>query len=229
MRAYEFIEEDVSRRDFLRWMGAGSMAAAGAGAMTGDAEAAEWMSPKDFGYDRWFSEGKKLITRCQPIIKKLVSVAGPEGPKVANIVVSTAVVPGQATVFGDGQIILDPAIYYDLSDDTLAFLIGHEMGHLVLGHKGYKGISPKVTKQQELDADVWGGKLAFSAGYNPNQAFSDMSMAAKRATAKPSDTHPDYKTRVKNLNKGLGVTNVAAIQDLQHNAQAILKFATAMA
>ena len=46
MRAYEFIEEDVSRRDFLRWMGAGSMAAAGAGAMTGDAEAAEWMSQK---------------------------------------------------------------------------------------------------------------------------------------------------------------------------------------
>ena len=231
MRIHEIITEDISRRDFLKWMGAGAVAA-GATAMgvtPGDAQAADWKSPKDFGYDKWEAEGKKLMARCQPIIKKLLAAAGPDGQVISKVTTSYAVVPGQAMAFGDGNVVFDPAIYYDLSDDTLAYVLGHEMGHIALNHKGYKGIPTKVTRQNELDADVYGGKLAFKAGYSPKRAFDDMSQAAKEAKVKAKDTHPDYKTRVKNLNQQLGVTDVATIQGLEHNAMAIQKFASAMA
>lgn len=48
--------------------------------------------------------------------------------------------------------------------DALAFVIGHEIGHLALRHKPSKHISARASRKQEHDADRFSAKLLKKAG-----------------------------------------------------------------
>lgn len=51
--------------------------------------------------------------------------------------------------------------------DSLALIVGHEIGHLVLGHKPSKEIPPSESRTQEYKADAFGMKLSMDAGFLP--------------------------------------------------------------
>lgn len=229
MRINEIITEDIGRRDFLKWMGAGALAAGGvaAGLTPGDAQAGTQMGPKEFGFDRWDKETKNLEAKLPGIFKRLMSVAGKDAPLFKDVHFMVGSVPSVAKSYSDGLVAFDLSVFYDLSDDAIAYNMAHEMGHIAAGTtKGYKGMSQTQAHNIEKDADVYGCKLAHMAGYNPNQAFADYDAAAKREKAGP--THPDYKTRIQNVKQKTGI-DVALLKDLEHKKQAILNYASAMA
>ena len=215
MRAQEFIVEDISRRGFLQ----GAGAAAGMAA-TGVTQAGEFMQVGDFGLNRFVQEGAKLEARIKPIFQRLLAAAGPDAAKFKNIQITADTVPMMAE-YGDGKISFDVSVFYDLSDDTIAYKLAHELGHAYYNHRGYKGQTQQQSHNEELMADVYGAKLAYKAGYNPKEAFSNFSAAMKKAKA--TATHPSYQTRTTNVKKQTGIP-VADVQDLQHNMQAIRNF-----
>ncbi len=219
MRANEFISENMSRRGFL-----GAMGAAAATAATG-ANAGQFMGMADFGMQRFMQESAKLEKRMAPIFQKLVAASRPDAPLLSKVRLSAESVFGSAEAdpFGDGKIILDVTVFYDLPDDALAYTIAHEMGHLALKHKFGKNVSVQTARQYELQADVYGAKLAYKCGYDPKQAFAEMTAAEKKARAKSTATHPDYQTRKTHVQQQTGVP-VAAINTLQHNRMAIRNF-----
>jgi Zn-dependent protease with chaperone function len=219
MRASEFISENMSRRGFL-----GAMGAAAATAATG-ANAGQFMGMADFGMQRFMQESAKLEKRMAPIFQKLVAASGPDAPLLSKVKLSAESVFGSAEAdpFGDGKIILDVTVFYDLPDDALAYTIAHEMGHLALKHKFGKNVSVQTARQYELQADVYGAKLAYKCGYDPKQAFAEMTAAEKRARTQSTATHPDYQTRKTHVQQQTGVP-VAAINTLQHNRMAIRNF-----
>lgn len=219
MRATEFINENMSRRGFLGALGAGAMAASGA------AQAGPFMGMADFGMQRFIQEAAKLEKRMAPIFQKLVAASGPDAPLLSKVKISAESVFGSAEAdpFGDGKIILDVTVFYDLPDDALAYTIAHEMGHLALKHKFGKNVSVQTARQYELQADVYGAKLAYKCGYDPKQAFAEMTAAEKKARAKSTASHPDYQTRKTHVQQQTGVP-VAAINTLQHNRMAIRNF-----
>jgi len=219
MRAAEFVNEDLTRRDLLKGAGAAAMGA------TGAAQAGQFMGMADFGMQRFAQESMKLEKRMAPIVQKLVAASGPDAPLLSKVQISAESVFGgaEADPFGDGKIILDVTVFYDLPDDALAYTIAHEMGHLVYKHKFGKKTSIQTARQYELQADVYGAKLAYKCGYDPKQAYAEMNAAEKRARAKPTATHPDYQTRKTHVQQQTGIP-VAAINTLQHNKMAIRNF-----
>lgn len=220
MRAVEFVNEDISRRGFLQ--GAGAAAALGA---TGAAQAGQFMGMADFGMERFVKESNKLEKRMAPIFQKLVAASGPDAPLLSKVQYSAESVFGsaEANPYGDGKIILDVTVFYDLPDDALAYTIAHEMGHLALKHKFGKNTSVQTARQYELQADVYGARLAYKCGYDPKQAYAEMSAAEKRARAQPNAQHPDYQARKTHVQQQTGIP-VAAINTLQHNKMAIRNF-----
>jgi hypothetical protein len=67
------------------------------------------------------------------------------------------------------EIVVDYDEFHDAPDDVLLFLLGHEAGHVVLYHRGK--VDPKVSQQQELDADRFATQLLLSMGINRVPAF----------------------------------------------------------
>jgi len=219
MRASEFISENMSRRGFLGALGAGAAAAAAPGV----AKAGEFMQLGDFGLQRYAKEADKLEARIKPIFQRLLAAAGPAAQKFKNIQITVETVPMMAE-YGDGKISFDVSVFYDLSDDTIAYKLGHELGHAYYNHRGYQGMTRQQAHDEEIKADVFGARLAYKAGYNPKEAFSNFSAAMKKA--KDTATHPSYQTRINNVKQQTGIP-VATIQDLQHNMMAIRNSMTA--
>jgi Zn-dependent protease with chaperone function len=216
MRAYQFTNEsDLTRRGFIGAMAAGATAA----------QAGQFMGIADFGGTRFVKEAAKLEKRMAPIIQKLIAASGKDAAVLSKIKYSAESTPGYAEAnYRDNTIIVDVTIFYDLPDDALAYTIGHEMGHIVYQHKFVKGVtSVQIARQYELQADVYGARLAYKCGYDPKQAYAEMDAAQKRAKSKPTDEHPDYQTRKTHVQQQTGIP-VASIQNLQHNKQAIRNF-----
>ncbi len=216
MRAYQFTTEaDLTRRGFL-----GAMAATGASAT----QAGQFMGIGEFGGTRFVQEAAKLEKRMAPIVQKLIAASGKDAAILSKIKYSAESTPGYAEAnYKDGLIFVDVTVFYDLPDDALAYTIAHEMGHIVYQHKFGKNISVQTARQYELQADVYGARLAYKCGYDPRQAYAEMDAAQKRAKSKPTDQHPDYQTRKTHVQQQTGIP-VASIQNLQHNKQAIRNF-----
>jgi hypothetical protein len=87
----------------------------------------------------------------------------------------------------------------NVSDDVLAWIIGHEMSHCELNHAKYIRalINPIDTWKEEYDADILSKKLMTMAGYNFNTAFPELLKLYANESA--SSTHPDGISRLANL------------------------------
>ena len=56
--------------------------------------------------------------------------------------------------------------------DALSMILGHELGHILLHHKGYKGINPEEAREQELAADKFGTNWRKKPDFNLWPLFS---------------------------------------------------------
>ena len=99
-------------------------------------------------------------------------------------------------------------------DSLLAFVIAHELAHLVLGHNrtveiiastvSEKPSNAKISKQiiraQEQEADQQGLHYSFLAGFNPNGSLLFMKEFAERFKEAPfDDNHPTFSQRSRAL------------------------------
>ena len=86
----------------------------------------------------------------------------------------------------------------NISDDGLAWIIGHELGHCELGHGRTIPVLtiPADSWKDEYDADLVGKRLMLAAGYNFKMALAEITLMLGN---KKSNTHPDAKNRVANM------------------------------
>jgi len=122
------------------------------------------------------------------------------------------------------------------SSDQIAFILGHEMAHIIKGHTferivansaittvsratavrgvlggwlrtvGVRFLETAYSRDQELEADRLGVRLAVAAGYRPEGAVELLShLAQLKAAPEPLDlgeyfsTHPSAEVRIKSI------------------------------
>jgi len=88
-----------------------------------------------------------------------------------------------------------------LIEDSLALIVGHEIGHLVLNHLPSRDLAPKDSRQQEYEADAFGMKLAMDAGFTPiaglTTAFTIFGLIEDGGGSHgPMATHPPIACRI---------------------------------
>lgn len=206
MRATEFVNEDLTRRDLLKGAGALAATAAVSPAIAGEYQSWNDWSGNDKLLNLWDKRWKELDKRMNRVVKRLFSVATPDQMKMFRGIKFVVDQTSKSATFSltDRLIVLDLSIYWDLSDDTIAYTIGHELGHAYFEHGGYNNTTSHDNHKNELLADAFGAKLAFKAGYDPRKCFGDFTDLAKKQPG--SDTHPGYKDRVQHIKKETGIT-----------------------
>jgi hypothetical protein len=126
---------------------------------------------------------------------------------------------GARNASADGRVVSISQGVYDFtrSDDELAFVIGHELSHNILGHRdfldsthtsqgmlGGLGRNGARIRQTERQADYFGVYLTAWAGYDPHAAAA---FWKRMAHADPLDrlfsdgTHPGNGSRVRDLER----------------------------
>ena len=240
MRAQEFISrqqlDEMDRRSFLRAMGAAGMAAAAPSVFAAPKDFksdAEWQRLNSKEMALWKQRQVDLLQRANNIFTGLKSRMDKKDlPYVnrARIVTHTdRAIYSWAQVGDDGWIELDLATFWDLSNDCLAYVIAHEMGHIVIaGRRGTKIERYRTAaegRKEEMEADVYGAKLAYSLGYDPRKAFEVLSDEEK-ALKRDGGSHPSYADRKSNVYQktGIPVASVSTPQLINHNMNAIKTF-----
>jgi Zn-dependent protease with chaperone function len=86
----------------------------------------------------------------------------------------------------------------NVSDDTLAWVIGHELGHCELGHGKVMSLLniPTDSWKDEYDADLVCKRLMQAAGYNFEIVRAEIPLILNEVA---STTHPDAKSRMANI------------------------------
>lgn len=181
---------------------------------TGITKVTTAMSPKEFAM--WADRATKLNARVKRIYARLLSIMPPEDkPAMSGV---TIFVPFEGeyaiglTDFEKKQIKIDVGCFWDLSDDCLAYVIGHEIGHMVWAYgpkknwpklRGAKR-TPAQRRQEEYDADVYGALLAYELGYDRRKAFDQFTIAEHREPFDPEyPNYPSVNQRKSNVNKAL--------------------------
>lgn len=88
-----------------------------------------------------------------------------------------------------------------LSKDTVAFIIGHEMGHCEIADKNPNASSlllPKEKHQIELQSDSIGLLLAIKSGYNKRIIIDETDLYLNKSD---SHSHPDRVKRIIEMEK----------------------------
>lgn len=211
---YNVNEEEVdeaTRRDFLK-----SLGAVGAATAAGGAEAGKFVNVADRIIKPtrdWDKEKQILLTRCDNILTRLVGLINQQRAKQGqkpirkpylDVGVEFALASAEGD-YKDGVIRMDVTVFYDLKDDTIAAVIGHELGHLMYGDalSGYIKTNPQSNIETELRADVFGVQLMMAAGYDPKRALQQLIDQGTDYGNQKSDTHPTLKQRQKNINDSL--------------------------
>ena len=123
----------------------------------------------------WAPRIAQFQTRSNSMIARLIAAAG---PKYANQLAGTTISVRSTEQYiaasaADRTIDIDITVFWDAPDATLAVVIGHELGHIALGHFG-SAPAPVQSRKDEFSADDFGIRLAKKLGYNTADVFRFM-------------------------------------------------------
>lgn len=226
MRANEFINE-IDRRGFLRGIGAGVTAATlgsvAPAAIAGDYRSYDTLAPE--WQKVWKIEASKLSVRLERVYKRILA-ANPGVDKFIGHKLRAVDCPGIASHEPGHILKFDPTVFYDVSDDGIAYAMGHELSHCILQHTSLLSslasvfssiaVSSAASRKQEIDADVLGAELAYRAKYNPKFAFEDFSTSAKTRKKGTNDDHPNFPDREAAVNN-----RIAQLKAVENPATAV--------
>ena len=183
---------------------------------------------------QWKTRAAKLLARSQTIFAKLKNVMPQEDAGAVNGVRITVPVTGEsawaAASYDDKIISFDVGCFWDLSDDCIAYVLGHEMGHMVWAFGPKKNwpklrgakVTPQQSRQEEMDADVYGCRLAMQLGYDRRLAWDHFTKAYQREPFDPSvPRYPSVGQRKANVEKDIKSRADAAAQAQQKAAEPI--------
>jgi len=206
MLIYEIITEAFSRRDFLR----GAASSAVAMALPDIASSGQKVPPEEFDRDPnlrniWEPRIRDLQLRARAMVKNLIAQAGPRWQNaLEGAGVRVKILPGYASAHPSFKLIqLDVTVFWDAPDDTLAFVLAHELGHIAYGHEFDRTQKPEILRQREYDADKFGVALAQSLGYKKAELFKFMHQQEEEYRQlellqnQPDSTHPAFKDRIR--------------------------------
>ena len=123
----------------------------------------------------WAPRIAQLQTRSNSMMAKLIAAAGAAwAKKLAGTTISVRSTEQYiAASAADRTIDIDITVFWDAPDATLAVVIGHELGHIALGHFG-PAPAPVQSRKDEFSADDFGIRLAKKLGYNTAEVFRFM-------------------------------------------------------
>jgi hypothetical protein len=222
MKITDVVNEDITRRGFLQGAGAAAMAGAAGGAGAGQYKSIDTLNKDPDSIQKiWVPRMSDLESRCYNILKSFIGAVSQSNPEYARVIQlikvkislgdkifhqgNAANAQGTAQIsptgqksFHSGTITLEATVFWDAPDDTLAFILGHECGHLVMLH----GFSPASSaRDNEMEADLIGASLAKNIGYNRARFFQFLfNLRADRLrNGSPNDPHLEPVDRVKFL------------------------------
>ena len=105
--------------------------------------------------------------------------------------------------------------------DSLAFIFGHEVGHIVLRHPPPTEISPQQSRDDEYAADAYGFRLAKASGFKAAASYGlvmPLFGMLEGGKARPGrfDTHPPALCRLAKLGR-MDFNDVEADPDATSN------------
>jgi len=115
---------------------------------------------------------------------------------------STGLRNGFATVLNDDTriIVCDPMWYGGVSNVAARYyLLGHEIGHHVCGHRGAYVNDKDANWKQELEADTYAGAAIKRVGSSITDVIEGM---AQTISHQGSDTHPPINLRIAAVRNG---------------------------
>ncbi len=166
----------------------------------------------------WEPRAIKLQARAQRIFNQIKAEMPPEERPALNGVTVQVPLDGESAYaganFNDRKITFDVGCFWDLSDDCLAYVIAHEIGHMVWAFGPQKNwlnpkirnqkLSPAQSRKEEMDADVYGALLAYRLGYDRRKAWEHFTIAYQRAPFDPSEPYyPSVGQRKANVEKAI--------------------------
>jgi len=232
MRAKEFITEaeldEIDRRGFIRALGAGAGAAALA-SIAPIAKAGQYTPVANLsqaGLTRWKEEAAKLYPRLVSVYKQIL-LSNPTAKIIPHRLLVRDCSGVAAHNVNSHEITFDPTVFYDISDDGIAYTMGHELSHCLLGHMGNfnkiaAGFYPASSRQREIDADVLGAELAFRAKYDPSKAFESFSNKSKNWKGSWLASHPDFSERQGPINNKIDQLKATAANPIREEDQTSL-------
>lgn len=140
------------------------------------------------------------------LLDRLVRALPPGSAEVRHLeVVILQEVPQHAGTPGGGFILLSKPLIASLQTEAeLAFVVAHELSHLVLGHRTSDAGNPKIQPELERAADSYALGLIAVAGYDPRVASNALLRAAPHGAltmskADMSKAYPSLQERVQAL------------------------------
>jgi hypothetical protein len=196
------VSEDITRRDMLKGL-AGAAAVGATGAQAGQFIDYDKLIKDPELETVWVPRMQKLQQRSNVMLAKLVRTAGSawsEQLKGTTIKVESNEQHIQADA-NERSVSIDLTVFWDAPEDVLAFAIGHELGHIALGHNDVPS-SPEQSRKDESNADNFAVRLCKALGYNKAGVFKFL-YAKKgeienmnRLTSQPNSTHPTMTQRM---------------------------------
>ena len=153
---------------------------------------------------QWGKRFTDLNTRCQNMMARLIKAAGPDHAEAltgTQLLVKSFKNYAAADAW-HREIYVDLTVFWDAPDDTLAFVIAHELGHIALGHTDTATRAPDQSRQDEYDADDFGVDLAKRLGYTQARVFTFMHSKQgeyqryNKLSSEPDSTHPNFDQRI---------------------------------
>ena len=155
------------------------------------------------------------VLRARAIFRRLVRVAGPPpSGSLSLYVLATPKLLAQSYEHGIIVVSLGLLERPDLDEDSLAFILGHEIAHqtrdhqsllLGLGVQAHPGVAAvprdgaRAFQALELDADRFGVLYASLAGYRARGALAAIGTVAEALGGDPF--HPDPRQRVREIRR----------------------------
>jgi len=149
----------------------------------------------------WGPKLTQLQARCNKMLPRLIAAAGTSwANQLKGTVVTVRSLGTYVNAEPDNRVVnIDVTVFWDAPDATLAFAIGHELGHIALAHGEITDLAK--GRQEEFDADDFGVTIAQALGYNRAEVFRFMHSKKGEYeqenswSSKPDSTHPSYTDR----------------------------------